>query len=123
VTYGGIAAAQAAYYGATGVAPFLSRRAFEAVTGRKRDWWLVLTVGATVTVIGASLGSAAARGRVTPEMRLLGFGSAAVIGAIDTAYALRRRIAPTYLVDAGFQAALVAGWVVADDGTPSPAAS
>lgn len=42
------------YYVATGVAPFVSRRAFEAVTGPKREWWLVQTVGALVTAAGAS---------------------------------------------------------------------
>ena len=110
VTYARIAAAQAAYYGVTGVAPFVSRSAFEAVTGPKSDWWLVLTVGATVSVIGGTLGSAAGRGRVTPEIRLLGIGSAAALGTIDAVYVLKGRIAPTYLVDAGFQAAIVAGW-------------
>jgi len=32
-------AVQAAYYLVTGAAPFISRRGFEAVTGR--EWWLV----------------------------------------------------------------------------------
>ena len=38
--------AQGGYYVATGVLPFVSRRAFEALTGPKREWWLVQTVGA-----------------------------------------------------------------------------
>ena len=37
--------AQGGYYVATGVAPFISRRLFEAITGPKSDWWLVQTVG------------------------------------------------------------------------------
>src|SRR4051794_34537304 len=37
---------QSVYYVVTGLAPFVSRRAFEAVTGPKREWWLVQTVGA-----------------------------------------------------------------------------
>ena len=45
-------AAQGVYYVATGAAPFVSRRAFEAVTGPKREWWLVQTVGGLVTAIG-----------------------------------------------------------------------
>ena len=35
-----VLALQGAYYAATGVAPFVSRRAFEAVTGPKLEWWL-----------------------------------------------------------------------------------
>src|ERR671917_379465 len=62
-----VALVQSAYFVATGVAPFVSRRAFEAVTGPKREWWLVETVGAVVTVIGAALASAVAHDRVTPE--------------------------------------------------------
>jgi hypothetical protein len=106
-----VGAAQAAYYLATGVAPFAGRRAFEAVTGRKREWWLVLTVGAIVSVVGASLASAVANDRVTPEVRLLGVGSAASLGGIDVVYVLKGRIAPTYLVDAAVQAAILAAWV------------
>ena len=47
--------AQGAYYLGTGVAPFVSRRAFEAVTGPKKEWWLVETVGVLVTAVGAGL--------------------------------------------------------------------
>jgi hypothetical protein len=42
--------AQGAYYVATGVAPFLSRRAIEAVTGPKREWGLVETADAAVQI-------------------------------------------------------------------------
>jgi hypothetical protein len=101
--------AQGAYYLATGVAPFVSRRAFEAVTGRKREWWLVQTVGVVVTAVGAGVASAAARDRVTPEIAAIAAGSAAGLGAVDVVYALRGRIAPTYLIDAAAQAALLYG--------------
>jgi hypothetical protein len=50
-----VLAAQGAYYVATGVAPFVSRRAFEVVTGPKLEWWLVQTVGALVTAAGGAL--------------------------------------------------------------------
>jgi hypothetical protein len=99
--------AQSAYYLATGMLPFVSRRAFEAVTGRKREWWLVQTTGALVTVIGGALASATARRRVTPELLAVATGSAATLGAIDVIYVARRRIAPTYLLDAAVQAALL----------------
>ena len=44
--------AQGVYYVVTGVSPFVSRRLFEAVTGRKREWWLVETTGILVTAVG-----------------------------------------------------------------------
>ena len=106
-----VAAAQAAYYLASGAAPLLSRRAFEAVTGHKREWWLVQTVGLVVLVVGGTLGSAARAGRVTPEVVGLGAGSAVALGAIDVFHAGRGRISPVYLVDAAFQGVCVAGWL------------
>jgi len=96
---------QGGYYVVTGTAPFVSRRAFEAVTGPKTEWWLVQTVGAVVTAVGAALLSGARSGRITPELRGLGAGCAAALAAIDTVYVARRRIAPTYLLDAAAQIA------------------
>jgi hypothetical protein len=106
------AAAQAAYYLATGPASFVSRRAFEAVTGPKTEWWLVNTVGAIVTVIGGTLASASARDRLTPELVGLGVGSAAALAAIDVTYVARGRISPVYLADAAVQGACIAAWAL-----------
>jgi hypothetical protein len=104
-----VLAAQAAYFVATGVLPFVSRRAFEALTGPKLDWWLVETVGALVTVVGAGLAASAA-GERTPAPEIVGIaaGSAAALAAIDVVYVAKRRIAPTYLADAAVQTALIA---------------
>src|SRR5687767_6396396 len=73
-----VAQGQAGYYILTGLWPFVSRRTFEAVTGRKQDFWLVQTVGALVGVTGAALATAAAdqRSLGTPAIRMLGVGSA-----------------------------------------------
>ena len=38
---------QAAYYTLTGIWPIVHRRSFEAVTGRKTDYWLVQMVGSS----------------------------------------------------------------------------
>jgi hypothetical protein len=100
--------AQGAYYVATGVAPFVSRRAFEAVTGPKREWWLVETVGVLVTAVGAGVAAAAARDRVTPEITTIATGCAAGLAAIDIVYVVRGRISPAYLADAAAQIALLA---------------
>ena len=98
---------QGAYYAATGVSPFVSRRLFEAVTGPKREWWLVQTVGALVTVVGAGLTASATRGEPTREMVGIAAGSAVAFTAIDTVYVAKRRIAPTYLLDAVAQVGLL----------------
>jgi hypothetical protein len=73
----------------------------------------VQTVGLLVTAIGAGLGAGAARDRVTPELGLVGAGSAAALGAIDVVYVARRRIRVTYLADAVVEAALLADWASA----------
>jgi hypothetical protein len=101
-------AAQGAYYVATGVLPFVSRRAFEALTGPKREWWLVQTVGALVTVIGGALLASAAREDAPPPPELIAIaaGTAAALAAIDVVYVAKGRIAPTYLADAAVELAL-----------------
>jgi hypothetical protein len=103
-----LARVQGAYFFVTGVWPLLSMRSFEAVTGRKRDRWLVKTVGVLVAVIGASL--VAARRPATPTT-LLAVGSAAGLGGVDVVYSLKGRISRVYLLDAVLEAVLVAAWV------------
>src|SRR4051812_42404068 len=100
--------AQGVYYVATGVSPFISRRLFEAVTGRKREWWLVQTVGGLVTVVGAALVGSGVRDSAPPvELVGVAAGSAATLAAIDIVHVARGRIAPTYLLDAAAQLTLL----------------
>jgi hypothetical protein len=105
-----VALAQGGYFALTGLWPLVSMRTFERVTGPKVDRWLVQTVGVLVLAVGASLGLAGARRRVTPELALLAAGSAAGLAAIDVVYVARRRIAPVYLLDALAEGALLVGW-------------
>jgi hypothetical protein len=105
-----LAMTQGVYFLGTGIWPLVHMPSFEAVTGPKVDKWLVRTVGVLVGVIGAVLVSAAARNKVTAEVAALAVGSAAGLGAIDTVYASKGRIAPIYLADAALEAALVTGW-------------
>jgi hypothetical protein len=100
------------YYVATGVAPFVSRRAFERVTGPKAEWWLVQTVGGLATTIGAALLSGAVRRSSSPELVGLAAGSAVTFAAVDVVHAWRGRIARSYLVDAGIQLGLLVGYGV-----------
>jgi hypothetical protein len=109
---------QGAYYLATGVAPFVSRRAFEAVTGRKREWWLVETVGVVVTAVGTGVLAAAARDRVTPEITAIAVGCAGGLAAIDVVYVARGRISPAYLADAAAQVGLLAAHAAGSGNRP-----
>ncbi|HEY8583183.1 MAG TPA: hypothetical protein VIL49_09540 [Capillimicrobium sp.] len=117
-----VLAAGGAYYAATGVAPFVSRRAFEAVTGPKADWWLVQTVGVLVTPVGAAVLAAAARERDAPELTGLLAACAAGLAAIDVTHVARGRIRWTYLLDAAAQAALLAGLAASRGRAPAPPA-
>ncbi len=110
---------QAAYFLGTGAAPFVSRRLFEAVTGPKTEWWLVKTLGGVVCALGAGFASAAARGRVTPEITAIAAGSAAALAASDVWYVARGRIRPTYLLDAGVEVALITALLRARRSVPA----
>jgi hypothetical protein len=97
----------------TGLWPIVHLRSFEAVTGPKLEGWLAKTVGAMITVMGGTLLAAGLRRRVTPEIRLLGVGSAAAFTVLDVIYTARGRISPVYLLDAVVEAGLLVGWGVA----------
>lgn len=112
-----VLAVQGVYYLTTGLAPFASRRWFERVTGPKTEWWLVQTVGAVVAVAGAGLICAVARERTTPEVVGMAAGWAAALAAIDVVHVARRRIPPTYLLDAALELAILTALL-----SPEPAA-
>lgn len=92
--------AQGIYYVATGIWPVLHERSFERVTGRKKERWLVKTVGGLIVVIGIET--------LRTKHRFLGIGAALVLGGIDLVYVARGRISPIYAVDALAEAAIVA---------------
>jgi hypothetical protein len=93
--------AQGGYYVGTSAVPFISRRAFEAVTGPKREWWLVQTVAGLLTVNGGALLAGALRRETPAPLIGVAAGTAAVLSSIDLVYVAKRRIAPTFLIDAG----------------------
>ena len=98
---------QGVYYVASGAWAIVHRPSFEAVSGKKTDYWLVRTVGALTTVIGTTLLVASKRQVVTRESAVLGVGSAVAFGAVDGFYALRHRISHIYLADLAAQAGLL----------------
>ena len=108
-----IAAGQGAYFFLAGVWPLVSLRTFYAVTGPKRDGWLVQTVGSLIACIGGTLLLGARRRVVSPEVRWLGASSAAALMAVDMVFVARRRIPRIYLADAVAELGLLAGWTMA----------
>ncbi len=99
---------QALYYLATGAAPFVSRRLFEAVTGPKTDWWLVQMVGLLAMTSGGAIAAGLRTRKISPETLTLAALSAASFTAIDTVHSLRGRISKVYLCDAAVELALMA---------------
>lgn len=108
-----IALSQGIYYVVGGIWPLLSIGTFQLVTGRKRDLWLVKTVGLLLTAIGAVLISAARGKRASPEIVLLGAASAGVIGGVDVVYYRKGILRWIYLVDALIEIAFAIGWFAA----------
>jgi hypothetical protein len=93
------------YYLATGLFPLVSIRLFEAITGPKRDRWLVRTVGALAAVIGAVL--LRSRGRVD---RALPVGSAVAFAGVDIIGTIGGVLRPVYLVDGLIELVLAVAW-------------
>lgn len=105
--------AHAMYDLVTGIWPVFGIESFQKVSGRKTDIWLVKTVTLLILAVGATIGSAGARKRVTPEIVGLAIGSSAALTTIDVIYVSKRRISPVYLLDGLVNVILIAGWVLA----------
>lgn len=112
---GRVGSAHAFYFVAGGLWSIAGRRSFEAVTGPKTDYWLVRTVGGLLTAVGATIGLAGMRGRITPELRWLAISTSATLTAIDIACTAAGRLRPVYLLDALANAVLIAGWLARPD--------
>jgi hypothetical protein len=104
------ATAQGGYFVVTGLWPLVHMRSFEAVTGRKREDWLVKTVGGVVAVIGGVLLDVARTRRIDRTAATLAIGSAAALASVDIVYVAQRRISPVYLLDAAIELGLMGLW-------------
>ena len=103
-----LAGLHAGYLVATGAWPLVHRRSFEALTGRKTDFWLVRTVGGLAVTCGLAMGAAVIRGRRPPEVQLLAAAQAAVFVLSDF-YAARNQ-SRIYLGDVAMQAICLPAW-------------
>ena len=109
-----LALAHGLYYVLTGLWPIISMRSFEAVTGPKRDGWLVRMVGLLAVVIGLAV----LRGRERPDP-ILAVGAPLAFAAIDGTYVARGRISRVYLADAAAELAFAVAHLVARSGSTS----
>ncbi len=95
------------YYLLVGIWPLINMDSFEAVAGKKRDRWLVKTVGSLISIIGMSL--LLSRRRANAASCVLQAGSAGVLGFIDCWYAVKGTISKVYMLDGIIEAVLVFG--------------
>lgn len=105
-----IAGIQSIYLMATGLWPLAHRRSFEAVTGRKREFWLVRTVGGLAAACGTPLGVSVICGRQPTEIQLLAGAQALVFVTADV-FAAKTQ-SRLYLGDLVLHAACLPSWFV-----------
>lgn len=103
---------QGIYFVTTGLWPVVHLRSFERITGKKRDKWLVQTIGGLITAVGAALLVGARERQRSRALTTLGIASAAALGAADVYFAGKRRISPVYFADAAVEAAVIAAWTL-----------
>ena len=102
---------QGLYYFVTGLWALLSMRTFEKVTGPKTDHWLLKTIGLMLVVIGLALITGGVRKTITPEMAVLGVGTAGALLGIDVFNVSIKKIPRIYLLDAVAELVLIVGWI------------
>ncbi|MFZ5907070.1 MAG: hypothetical protein ACOYVJ_06625 [Nitrospirota bacterium] len=103
---------QGAYYSIMGLWGVLNLRTFLKVTGYKTDYWLVKTVGLMLVVIGLALITGGIRKNITPELAVLGAGTACALMGIDIYYVSVKRISRIYLLDAVIEMFLIMAWIM-----------
>ena len=101
---------QGVFYLATGLWPIVHLPSFERVTGRKKEKWLVKTMGGLIAAVGGALAVGALEKRRSHALSVLGVGSAFALAAADIVYVARGQISRVYLADAAAETALLTLW-------------
>lgn len=105
-----LAVGQGAYFAVTGIWPILHIKSFEAITGSKKEKWLVKTVGGLIVCIGGTMLVDGLKKRTNASTAGLAVSSSAFLAGVDVWYVLKNRISPIYLLDAVAEVGLVAAW-------------
>jgi hypothetical protein len=112
-----IRSAGGAYYVTTGIWPLVHMASFEFITGRKRDRWLVQTVGVLVALIGA-VQLRVTDSRPTSAIRQLSVSVALGLAMIELYHWRRGTISVAYALDALGQLVLAAAWLLSESRPP-----
>ncbi len=107
-----LAGLQGLFYVATGAWPSVHLQSFLAMTGPKTDLWLVQAFGLVIAAFGLVLGYAAIVRRTSSALELAALVIAATLAFIDVYYVTYGAISKIYLLDAGVEAAIAAGWLL-----------
>ncbi|HEX2222439.1 MAG TPA: hypothetical protein VHK06_07920 [Candidatus Limnocylindria bacterium] len=91
---------QGAWYLVTGAWALLHRPSFEAVTGPKREYWLVQATAGLTMAIGAVLVLPSPEPMAGRRARLLSLLSALAFAGVELRHGLPGRIRAVYLLDA-----------------------
>ena len=102
---------QGAFYVLSGLWPIVHLRSFERVTGKKREPWLVKSMGGLIASVGVALMVGASERRPSRTLPWLSLGSALALGAADVIFSARGRISKVYLADAAAEGAWAASWL------------
>ncbi|MEV5509875.1 hypothetical protein [Streptomyces orinoci] len=105
-----VARAQGVFNLVGGGWPLLHLRSFAWVFGPKHDEWLQKASAGLFASSGWSLLRAPATAEGLAQARRIGVGAALTYLAVDLCYVPRRRIRPTYLLDAAMEIGWLTAW-------------
>jgi len=103
---------QCAYTLITAIWPLVHIKSFMAVTGPKRDVWLVKTVGALLIPIATCLVTVLLLGTDYRPAIVLGALAALAFIIIDVYYVSKKVIARIYLADAAVEFVFLIGYII-----------
>lgn len=99
---------QGVYYFVTALWPLIHINSFEEVTGKKRNHWLVYTVGSLLLVSSVVfLYSGVKNAPVPVETIILSVGNALALTVIDIVFVFLHKIRKIYLLDASMEILLI----------------
>ena len=103
---------EGAFYLFIGLWPLLHLPSFLRVTGGKTDLWLVVTVGALLTLYGVSFLIESRNLIISKSMMCLGIATPLLLLWIDVYYVYSGVISAIYIVDALIENIIVLSWLL-----------